>query len=202
MKLVFDIETDDLHATKVWCIVAQNPDSGEIYKFPPDKLEEGYKFLATADTLIGHNIIGFDIPLVEKFGNVDLSTKEVIDTLVLSRLFNPTRDGGHSLGTWGYKLGYPKIEFEDYLNYSEEMLTYCVRDVELNTKVLQELRKESKGFEKDCISIEQGVAKIMKQQESDGFEFDMKLALSLLAELREKKQLIESEVHETFNLSG
>jgi len=198
MKLVFDIETDDLHATKVWCIVAQNPDSGEIYKFPPDKLEEGYKFLATADTLIGHNIIGFDIPLVEKFGNVDLSTKEVIDTLVLSRLFNPTRDGGHSLGTWGYKLGYPKIEFEDYLNYSEEMLTYCVRDVELNTKVLQELRKESKGFEKDCISIEQGVAKIMKQQESDGFEFDMKLALSLLAELREKKQLIESEVHETF----
>jgi len=82
MKLVFDIETDDLHATKVWCIVAQNPDSGEIYKFPPDKLEEGYKFLATADTLIGHNIIGFDIPLVEKFGNVDLSTKEVIDTLV------------------------------------------------------------------------------------------------------------------------
>jgi len=78
------------------------------------------------------------------------------------------------------------------------MMNYCVRDVELNTKVLEELRKESRGFEKDCISIEQGVAKIMKQQEADGFEFDMPLALGLLAELREKKQLIESEVHETF----
>ncbi len=67
MDLVFDIETDDLQATKVWCIVAQNPDSGEIFKFPPHKLEQGYKFLTTADRLIGHNIIGFDIPMVQKF---------------------------------------------------------------------------------------------------------------------------------------
>ena len=198
MDLVFDIETDGLDATKVWCLVAQDAETKEVYKFTPDNLDEGYKFLTTATRLIGHNIIGFDIPLVEKFAGIDLSNKEVIDTLVLSRLFNPTRDGGHSLATWGYKLGYPKIEFEDYYNYSEEMMNYCVRDVELNTKVLEELRKESKGFEKDCISIEQGVAKIMKQQEADGFEFDMPLALGLLAELREKKQLIESEVHETF----
>ena len=198
MDLVFDIETDGLEATKVWCLVAQDAETKEVYKFTPDNLDEGYKFLTTATRLIGHNIIGFDIPLVEKFGGVDLSDIEVIDTLVLSRLFNPTRDGGHSLSTWGYKLGYPKIEFEDYYNYSEEMMNYCVRDVELNTKVLEELRKESRGFEKDCISIEQGVAKIMKQQEADGFEFDMPLALGLLAELREKKQRIESEVHETF----
>ena len=198
MDLVFDIETDDLHATKVWCIVAQNPDSGEIFKFPPSKLEEGYQFLTTADRLIGHNIIGFDIPMVEKFGNVDLSGKKIIDTLVLSRLFNPTRDGGHSLETWGYKLGYPKIEFEDYLNYSTDMLNYCVRDVQLNTRVLQELRKESKGFKPECIDLEQGVAKIMKQQEQDGFAFDMQSALSLSAELREKMQQIEDEVHATF----
>ena len=198
MDLVFDIETDDIHATKIWCIVAQNPDSGEIFKFPPKRLDEGYQFLTKADRLIGHNIIGFDIPMVEKFGGVDLSDKKIIDTLVLSRLFNPTRDGGHSLETWGYKLGYPKIEFEDYLNYSTEMLNYCVRDVQLNTRVLQELRKESKGFKPECIDLEQGVAKIMKQQEQDGFAFDVQSALSLLAELREKMHQIEDEVHSTF----
>ena len=38
MDLVFDIETDDLKATKIWCLVAQDMDSGKIYKFPPDKL--------------------------------------------------------------------------------------------------------------------------------------------------------------------
>ena len=66
MDLVFDIETDDLQATLIHCIVAQDADSEEIFRFPPDKLQEGYDFLLTADRLIGHNIIGFDIPLVEK----------------------------------------------------------------------------------------------------------------------------------------
>ena len=198
MDLVFDIETDDLQATLVHCIVAQDADSGEIFKFPPNKLEEGYKFLTTADRLIGHNIIGFDIPLVERFGGVDLSGKEVIDTLVLSRLFNPARDGGHSLESWGFRLGLSKIDFTDYLNYSSEMLEYCVRDVTLNTMVYKALRHESKGFSKSCIEIEQSVAKIIKQQEVNGFKFDMKSALTLLAELREKKQMIEDEVHNTF----
>ena len=198
MDLVFDIETDDVKATKVHCIVAQNPESGEIFKFPPNKLEEGYQFLTTADRLIGHNIIGFDIPMVHKFSDVDLSDKEVIDTLVLSRLFNPTRDGGHALESWGYKLGYPKIEFNDYQNYSTEMLDYCVRDVQLNTLVLSELRKESKGFSKESIDLEQDVAKIIKGQELNGFKFDMHSAQILLAELRERMQKIEDEVHTTF----
>ena len=198
MQLVFDIETDDLDATLIHCIVAQDVDTEEIYKFPPDKLQEGYKFLATANTLIGHNIIGFDIPMVHKFGGVDLSSIPVIDTLVLSRLFNPAREGGHSLEKWGYKLGYHKIDFSDYLNYSEDMMNYCVRDVELNTEVLKELSKESKGFDKQSIELEQRVSKIIKQQEVNGFKFDTQHALLLLAELREKKQAIEDEVHNTF----
>ena len=198
MDLVFDIETDDLKATKIWCLVAQDMDSGKIYKFPPEKLSEGYEMLSNADTLIGHNIIGFDIPMVEKFGGVDLSKIPVIDTLVLSRLFNPNREGGHSLEKWGYKLGYHKIEFSDYLNYSKEMLDYCVRDVQVNALVLKKLREESKGFAKQSINLEQNVARIMKQQELNGFKFDEMKAQLLLAELREKKQAIEDEVHNTF----
>ena len=198
MDLVFDIETDDLKATLIHCLVAQDMDSGKIYKYPPDKLAEGYELLSSADTLIGHNIIGFDIPMVEKFGGVDLSKIPVIDTLVLSRLFNPNREGGHSLEKWGYKLGYHKIEFSDYLNYSKEMLDYCVRDVQVNALVLKKLREESKGFSKQSISIEQDVARIMKQQELNGFKFDEMKAQLLLAELREKKQAIEDEVHNTF----
>jgi DNA polymerase-1 len=198
MQLVFDIETDDLKATKIWCIVAQDVDTGQIYKYSPKNLDEGYKLLSNAETLIGHNIIGFDIPMVEKFGGVDLSRIPVIDTLVLSRLFNPTREGGHSLETWGYKLNYKKIEFDDYLNFSKEMLDYCVRDVQLNTVVLKKLREESKGFGKDSIALEQDVAKIIKQQETNGFKFDHINAELLLADLREKKQTIEDEVHNTF----
>ena len=198
MQLVFDIETDDLKATKIHCIVAKDVDTQEVFSFSPDNLQAGYEFLATADTLIGHNIIGFDIPMVHKFSNVDLSKIPVIDTLVLSRLFNPAREGGHSLEKWGYKLGYHKIDFSDYLNYSQDMMDYCIRDVELNLEVFKELRKESKGFDKQSIELEQRVSKIIKQQEVNGFKFDTQHALLLLAELREKKQAIEDEVHNTF----
>jgi len=78
------------------------------------------------------------------------------------------------------------------------MMDYCIRDVELNLEVFKELRKESKGFDKGCIQLEQKVAEIIKQQEVNGFKFDTQHALLLLAELREKKQAIEDEVHNTF----
>ena len=198
MDLVFDIETDDLKATKVWCIVAQDVDTNEIFKFPPSKLDDGVRLLQSADRLIGHNIIGFDVPMIKKFFDVDLTNKELLDTLVLSRLFNPTREGGHSLEKWGYKLGFNKIEFEDYQNYSADMLNYCVRDVQLNTLILKELKKESKGFSKESVCLEHDIADIMKRQEQDGFKFHEINANLLLAELRQEMQSIEDEVHETF----
>ena len=198
MNLVFDIETDDLKATKIHCIVAQDLDTKEIFKFPPNKLEEGYAFLESANKLIGHNIVGFDIPMVEKFGGVKLGGKTIVDTLVLSRLFNPIREGGHSLEVWGSKLGLPKIEFDDYQNYSLDMLNYCVRDVQLNTLVFERLKKESKGFSKDSVDLEHELARILKQQEVNGFLFNDKEAELLLADLREKMGNIEKQVHEVF----
>ena len=198
MNLVFDIETDDLKATKIHCIVAQDADTKEIYKFPPDKLDKGYALLESADKLVGHNIIGFDIPMVEKFSDIKLSNKTIVDTLVLSRLFNPVREGGHSLESWGYRLKFHKIEFEDYVEYSPEMLSYCAKDVQLNTLVFEQLKKESKGFTKDSVNLEQEAARILKKQETHGFLFDDRKAEILLADLRERMGNIESEVHEVF----
>ena len=116
--------------------------------------------------------------MVEKFGNVKLSHKPVVDTLVMSRLFNPVREGGHSLEKWGFRLGFRKIEFEDYLNYSKEMMDYCVRDVQLNTVLFQHLRNEGKGFTKECVALEQSVAAVIKTQELNGFKFDSKKVVS------------------------
>ena len=136
LSLVFDIETDDLKATKLWCIVAQDADSGKIYKFAPHELESGLELLKAADVLIGHNIVCLLYTLIKKLTGVDLSKKKLADTLVLSRLFNPVREGGHSLEMWGYRLNCKKIEFDDYSEYSKEMMDYCVQDVILNTCLL------------------------------------------------------------------
>ena len=197
-KLIFDIETDDLNASKVWCIVVQDSDTGTVYKFAPHKLESGLELLQSADMLIGHNILGFDIPVIKKLLGVDLSDKVLVDTLVLSRLFNPTREGGHSLSMWGYKLKYPKDTFDEFETYTPKMLEYCARDVQLNKLVLDALRIEAKGFSKESVKLEHSIALILKQQEEDGFEFDEQQAQTLLASLYKRMAEVEDEVHKTF----
>jgi len=199
-RLVFDVETDGLSYTKIWCIVAQDIETKVIYTYGPDQLEEGYRLLSSADSLVGHNIIGFDIPAIRKVLHKPEFAKsvEVLDTLVLSRLFNPVRASGHRLANWGDVLGFPKIEFQDFYNYSGEMLDYCVRDVELNTAVFHELRKEARGFSKDAIRLEHEVARLVKKQEDKGFYFNIRDADILFSEIKEKMVDAENQVKKVF----
>ena len=104
MNLVFDIEANGLEPDKIFCIVAYDVDTRATYKYDVDNLEDGYRLLSSADKLIGHNILCYDMPVIKKIAGVDLTDKKIVDTLVLSRLFKPTREGGHGLESWGYRL--------------------------------------------------------------------------------------------------
>ena len=86
MELVFDVETDDLKATKIHCIVAID-EHDNIYKFKPDEINKGVKFLSEAATLIGHNIVGFDIPVIEKLTDTKLSPNKIIPSPFFILLF-------------------------------------------------------------------------------------------------------------------
>ena len=198
MNLVFDIETDDLDASIIWCIVALDVDTKEVHTFNPSEIDEGIMFLSKADKLIGHNIIGFDIPVINKLKNVNLFDKKIVDTLVLSRLFNPTREGGHSLESWGYRLGHNKLEFKEFKEYSNEMLTYCINDVELNYRVYNKLKEESRGFSQQSIELEHDVMKIVCQQREHGFLLDERKAMLLVSELEEKLNETTKEVRKVF----
>ena len=198
MQLVFDIETDGLNPSVIWCLVAQD-ELGKFYHFYEDTLTEGIKFLQKADKLIGHNILGYDIPVIKKLTGINLYHQDkIIDTLVLSRLLNPTREGGHSIAKWGYKLGLPKKDSPEWSAFTKEMLSYCERDVEINYKLFNYLKKESIGFSKDSIKLEHKVTHILEQQKENGFLFDEKEAMLLTAELSSKLKETENKVHETF----
>ena len=201
-NLVFDIEADGLDPTKIFCIVAQDVDTMDVFTFDNTQLEEGYGLLRAADKLIGHNIIGYDLPAIKDITGLDLSNKKIVDTLVLSRLFKPTREGGHGLESWGYRLKFNKGEYganqDAWDAYCPEMLEYCKRDVELNTKVYQQLRVESRGFTPTAVKLEHSVAKIIDNQRRNGFELDMRKAMLLVAMFQEKLDATEAEVHETF----
>jgi len=203
-RVVFDIETDSLKPSKIWCLVAKNIDSGQLYTFGPEQIEQACDLLEKSTYLVGHNILGYDIPVLERLTGrkvVSENTK-VVDTLILSRLFNPTRSGpnAHALATWGApsRLNFPKIVFEEYDRYSAEMLDYCIRDVELNLEVFKYLQKEGKGFSVKSVMLEHEVSKILERQTKQGFLIDQEKAYLLLAQLRERLGEVEENVRKIF----
>ena len=94
-NLVFDVETDGLKPKEIFCIVTHDVDTQVTSAFGPDELDKAYEVLLNADKLIGHNIANYDIPVIKNLAGIDLTKKRIIDTLVLSRLFNPTRAENH-----------------------------------------------------------------------------------------------------------
>ena len=200
MKIVFDIEANGLTPDKVWCIVAHIVGTEEFFEFHGFSLFDFNEWLLGFDNceVIGHNIIGYDIPVLERLLGTDFSKCKITDTLVLSRLANPSRDGGHSLESWGQTLNQPKGDYNDWDNFSHDMLEYCVQDVKVNTLVYKRLLSELKGFEPECIDLEHQVQGIISSQIKTGWLLDQEKCFLLLAELKEKKYDLEDKVHEVF----
>ena len=160
-----DIETDGLldQMTTIHCAVAKDFKTGEVLEFGPDQIEQFVRLL-DGNIIIGHNILGFDLPALWKWceinhdlfvGELYMQTKMEFDTLVMSRLLNPDRErpkglpqkvGPHSLKAWGYRLGIYKGEYGEqdgaWDEFSQDMLDYCAQDVNVTEQVYRELLKE------------------------------------------------------------
>ncbi len=194
-KVVFDIETT-MTADKIWCIVCKHGDT--YYQFKEDRLHRFAELIKQTDEVIGHNIIGFDIPVVNTiFGYDVFANCKVTDTLVLSRLLNPMIEGGHSLKNWGTKLGQNKIHFEQFDFFSEDMLTYCRNDVELTERLYKFLSKKTEDFGQS-VELEHKVAQIIQKQHERGFKINVVEAYELQSKFQEDMNNLTSKVRETF----
>jgi DNA polymerase I-like protein with 3'-5' exonuclease and polymerase domains len=194
-KVVFDIETT-MTADKIWCIVCKHGDT--YYQFKEDRLHRFAELIKQTDEVIGHNIIGFDIPVVNTiFGYDVFANCKVTDTLVLSRLLNPMIEGGHSLRNWGTKLGQNKIHFEQFDYFSEDMLTYCRNDVELTERLYKFLIKKTTDFGQS-VELEHRVAQIIQKQHERGFKINVVEAYELQSKFQEDMNDLTTKVRQTF----
>jgi DNA polymerase I-like protein with 3'-5' exonuclease and polymerase domains len=200
MRIALDIETNLAHS-KIWCCVTKDLDTEEvkIWKEANELLE----YIKGASLIVAHNGIGFDFRLLNKLWNCRIQLKTVQDTLTLSRLLNPSREGGHSLAAWGETLGYPKTEFNDFeleTHSLDEMIEYCINDVEVLTKLYSHLvlTLQSEGFSKRSIDLEHNVQAIITKQEANGFKLDEVKSLQLLSVLKAKLDSIQIEMQKLF----
>jgi len=197
MKIAFDIETDGLNPTIIYCIAAKviGQDVTEFWTPETVKFFPAWLVEIDADTLIGHNIVGFDLPVMKKLLGFDW-WGDIEDTLIMSRLDNPSREKGQSLASWGIRFNYPKGEFSDWTHYSQEMKEYCIRDVEILDKLYRLM--SSKNMSETALSLEHEIAEITHQQTLNGWKFDIRKASSLLALLKQEMFIAEDEVRKVF----
>ena len=197
-QLIVDIETTELPVTKVWMIGTMN-ESGEVRNFlSPFNKQEIQEWLNQYEEIIGHNFIDFDQVHLENIVGLSFDGLKVTDTLVLSRLYNPQLEGGHSLKAWGERLNFPKGEHNDWSCLSEDMVKYCIQDLKVTQKTYETLINKLENFGDTSIDLEHRVQTVVTKQIQNGWFLDQKKCWTLLATLKEKKIDIELEVHEKF----
>lgn len=194
MRVVFiDIETDSLDATQIYCAVTL-----ENSMFTEWTTSEGLQEYLGNATVVAHNGLSFDFPVLAKLWGIRLKMENMRDTLTLSMMDNPARDGGHSLKAWGQRLGCEKIEFDDFSTYTREMLEYCKQDVLLCSKVYHLLEASMSKFSEKSISDEHRMRIVADRISNNGFELDKDKAVKLYNDLVLEQEQIEQECRNLF----
>lgn len=229
-RLVFDIEGDNLleKITKLHCLVIHDLGTKVSYRFNDQKdplleavgyIEEGLRILQDADEIIGHNILSFDIPAIQKLYPWFKPKGKITDTLVCTRVIWPDRfdlllrdgrlnlppdlRGNHSLKAWGYRLrefkgDYGKHHEEEsaWVAWSQGMEDYCVQDVVVTVKLWKLI--ESKNWSPESLELEHSFRALLDMQERHGFRIDVPAVQKLYAELSKQRLKLETELQQVF----
>lgn len=202
MLVIADIETNGLeNPDRLWLIVCKEVDTGFLHVFEePDKYPETFlEFRKRVTGWVGHNFLGFDYRHLNRLcPGADIDPATVIDTLVVSRLTQNTRQS-HSLDSYGEELGLPKLPFSDFSQLTPEMVDYCIRDVNLNYKVFLNQKKYIfSPIWKDPLRTEHDIVLVCNDMQENGFFFNKDLALSILPKISSEVDALAAKLQEAF----
>jgi DNA polymerase I-like protein with 3'-5' exonuclease and polymerase domains len=200
MKAVVDIETNLAHDT-IWMAGVYLPERNEAVSCTTSS--ELRDALRGVDTIIGHNLLAFDLPVLQRVWRWTWKGT-VHDTLVMGRLLNPPAEGGHSLKAWALRAGKELKEEFDAANFdkglTDDMIRYCLQDCRANWDVYEHIVAEldRQDFSQQCRGLEHAVAEATVQQIANGFAFDFNTACTLYCEHEQRMREIEAELQAIF----
>ena len=229
-RYIFDCETNGLldQLDRLHCLTLKDIDTGTVYDFADQPgyspISEGIQILQNADEIVGHNVIGFDVPAIQLVYPTFLPKGKVTDTIVMTRLiYSNIKDidfyktnkskqrgetyviaeaklyGSHGLKAWGLRMGTLKGDYDGgWDHWSEDMHQYCIQDVEVTYALYGLLL--SKSYSEEAIQLEHNVATLMFKQEQNGFTFDVDAADALYKKLSVRRAEILDDLRTNFGI--
>jgi DNA polymerase-1 len=226
MRLAFDLETNGLldTVTTVHCMAVVNIDTGQELFFLRDAyrvqglkvdggLLEGINYLRQATTLVAHNLLGFDLPVLQKLYGFQINA-ELIDTFVMAPLVYPDiRDedfkrtnfpmkliGKHSLESWGFRLSMRKGDYgkerTDWSTFDLDMVNYCLQDARICAALYKHCLVKAPC--EAAVKLEHDFAATIRKMERTGVAFDSAKAHDLIKVLRDEQNSISAELQTVF----
>lgn len=206
-----DIEADNLldEATRIHCVCLENILTGEKLSFTnAEDFIKWEKSFPTASVLfVGHNFLAYDLVMLNRHWKAGIGVSRVVDTFVLSQLYNPTyhrpkgltnKKSVHSLEAWGIRLRFPKTGHADFSTYTPEMLEYCQNDTALTALLFRKLsaRMREVGFSEEGCELEHLAWHIIQnKQRRNGFPFNSRKAEELYVELLARAEGLERDIY-------
>jgi DNA polymerase I len=204
LRIVIDIEANGLfNPTKIWVVVCKDIDTGEykIFRNITDdarNLSDCLDYLRGCDLIIGHNYLGYDAIHLERLTGHPIVVGKILDTLIVSKVVDYPRSG-HSIEDYGIEFGFEKIKFNDFSKYSEDMETYCIRDVDICHRIYNKYHRYISNPEHHrSIRMEHEFQLVCNQLHDNGFAFNKEKATGLLDKVTAELKGLDDQILEAF----
>ncbi len=187
--------------SEIWCVATKVLGEPEPTIWEGQNLKKLAVYLGQFDVLVGHNIYGYDFPMLQRLLKVR-HPRCIVDTLIVSRLIYPDRQehplGGNALANWGEYLKFPKSDYQGgWDSCSEALCNYCLQDVLLGERIyltqLPFIKKTS-----SVVKFEHDVTRILQEQTENGFGYDLQAGTKLYQALMLEKLDVEDKMRVIF----
>lgn len=168
--LCFDIEANGLKPDEIFMIVITDLLTRERKTYVGlDEVCQAIARLMEARMVVGHGIKIYDLKVMKKLAGANFDDVIAVDTVEMSRDLCELKN--HKLETWGEMVGLPKLPSPPFDVFTEQMVPYCERDVDLNVLVfdtLVEVLLEGEKKAKYRPIVEEYQDQVAKKQQLNG----------------------------------
>jgi len=216
--LIFDLESNGFleNTTVIHTLCIYDTNNHRFTRYDKTDVPRGVSRLERAEEICGHNIIKFDIPVIQKLYPMWQCPPCVVDTLLWARVAFPEVKetdfalwragrmpgkliGRHSLEAWGYRVFELKGNYakhgdnHTWEKWTPAMSEYCEQDVRVTVALVERL--EEAQVDPRAFSLEHEVGWIIARQERFGFPFNYDKAIKLYAMLTRQRTALLGKIH-------